>query len=96
MLYDGFVTVILPTQGLDLTGSLTKAEFQVIGEEVQRKGKLHALAESLEMTTHYKQSTQGVDLLDRWQTDMKQFNIHTRSHLVHHLRCIGLEDTADR
>ena len=79
-----------------MTGSLDRAELQIIGEEVQREGKLQALAESFEMTTHYKQSTQGIDLLDRWQTEMKQFNIHARSHLVHHLRCINLDDTANR
>ena len=49
------------------------------------------------MMIHYKQSiTQGIVLLERWQTDMAQFNIHTRSHLVHHLRCINLNDIADR
>ena len=48
------------------------------------------------MTIHYNQSIQGIDLLDRWQTEMKQFNIHARSHLVHHLRCINLDDIANR
>ena len=79
-----------------MTGSLDRAELQAVGEEVKKQGKLQALAKSLEMTTHYEQSTQGMDLLDRWQTEMKQFNIHARSHLVHHLRCINLNDIADR
>ena len=68
-----------------------------IRDRIQREeGKLKELADSLEMTVHFQEDTQGVILLDRWQSDMKQFNIHTRSHLVHHLRCVNLDDTANR
>ena len=79
-----------------MTGSLDRAELQAVDKDVQKEGKAQALAESLEMITHYKQSTQVIDLLDRWQTEMKQFNVHTRSHLVHHLRCVNLDHIADR
>ena len=66
-----------------------------MADEVQREGKLKELADSLEMTT-YQKIIQGVTLLERWQNEMKQFDIHTRAHLVHHLRCVNLNDTAER
>ena len=67
-----------------------------MAQEVQRAGKLKELADSLEMTTHCQYNIQGADLLDRWQQDMERFSIHTRSHLVHHLRCTNLIHTAER
>ena len=67
-----------------------------MAKEVQRAGKLKELADSLEMMTHYRSNIQGADLLDRWQKEMERFHIHTRSRLVHHLRCINLTDTAQR
>ena len=84
-------------QGFDSASVLTRDELEVVSQEVQKEGKLQALAESLEMMTHYKQSsTPSLVLLERWQTEMEQFEVNARSHLVHHLRCINLNDTADR
>lgn len=83
-------------QGLDLTGAVSKAELEVVAQEVQRADKLKELADSMEMAIHFRSSVQVANLLDRWQKEMEQFNIHTRSHLVHHLRCVNLTDTAHR
>ena len=79
-----------------MDGALSATELQAVADEVQRKGKLKELADSLEMTTHLHMNIQGVNLLERWQSEMKQFSIHTKSHLVHHLRCVNLNDTAER
>ena len=81
---------------MDSTGIISKAELQAVAEEVQRTNKLKELADSMEMAIHFRSSVQGAELLDRWQKEMEHFNIHTRSHLVHHLRCVNLTDTAHR
>ena len=75
---------------------LTTAELQAVAQEVQSKGKLKELADSLEVAIHYKSNIEGHLLLDRWLKDMKQFNLHAKSHLVHHLRCVDLNDIAER
>ena len=67
-----------------------------MAQEVQSKGKLKELADSLEVAIHYKSNIEGSLLLDRWQKEMNQFNLHARSHLVHHLRCVNLNDIAER
>ena len=63
---------------------------------MESKGKLKELADSLEMSTHYSDHIQGAILLERWQKEMNQFDVHARAHLVHHLRCINLNDIAER
>ena len=60
------------------------------------KGKLKELTDSLEMSTHYSVHVQGAVILERWQKEMNQFDLHARAHLVYHLRCINLNDTAER
>ena len=49
------------------------------------------------MTVHLNtKDITGVELLQRWQNEMKHFGVHARSHLVHYLRCVKLESTANR
>ena len=83
-------------QGLDSKGIVTETELQCIAEEVSRKGKRRELAEALEMTSHLQGDVTAHDLLQRWKHEMQQFNIHIKSHLIHHLRCINLLNTVER
>ena len=49
------------------------------------------------MTSHLQLEDVTVhDLLQRWQNEMQKFKIHMKSHLIHHLRCINLGNTAER
>ena len=75
---------------------LTEDELQCVAEEVNRKGKYEELVENLEMTSHLQGDITTRDLLQRWQSDMQRFDIHIKSHLIHHLRCIDQNDTAKR
>ena len=63
---------------------------------MESKGKLKELTDSLEMSIHYSDHIQGAVILERWQKEMNQFDIHARAHLVHHLRCVNLHDAAER
>ena len=76
--------------------TIAPAELWAVTNEVVKNNKLETLAESLEMKSHLQEGIDGVKLLERWQTEMNQFGVHVRSHLVHHLRCIQLEATANR
>ena len=55
--------------------------------------KLNELAVSLEMTDHLPLDVDAKTLLIRWQKEMKQLNSPLRSHLIHHLKSIGMTNT---
>ena len=48
------------------------------------------------MTGHLQGDVTAHDLLQRWQSEMQQFGIHIKSHLIHHLRCIDQQNTVER
>ena len=83
-------------QGLDPEDVVTESELLCIAEEVSRKGKCKKLAKALEMTSHLQGDVTAYDLLQRWKHEMQQFDIHIKSHLMHHLRCINLLTTVER
>jgi hypothetical protein len=83
-------------QGLDSEGVVTDTELLCVAEEVSRKGKCKELAEALEMTSQLQGDVTAYDLLQRWNHEMQQFSIHTKSHLIHHLRCIKQQNTVER
>jgi cytoplasmic iron level regulating protein YaaA (DUF328/UPF0246 family) len=83
-------------QGLDSKGIITGTELQCIAEEVSRKGKCKELTEALEMTSHLHGDITAHDLLQRWKREMQRFGIHTKSHLIHHLRSINLQNIVER
>jgi hypothetical protein len=84
------------TQRLDPESVVTDTELLCIAEEVSRKGKCKELAEALEMTNQLQGEVTALDLLQRWKHEMQQFGIHTKSHLIHHLRCINQRNTVER
>ena len=83
-------------QGLDPEGVITETELLCIAEEVSRKGKCQELAEALEMTSQLLGDVTAYDLLQRWKRQMQQFDVHIKSHLIHHLRCINQQNTVER
>lgn len=85
-------------QKLALEDVITETELQCIAEEVSRNGKFKELAEALEMTRHLQGNVTAYELLQQWKCEMQQteFSIHIKYHLMYHLRCINLQDTADR
>ena len=80
---------------------LTDAELQGVAEAVQRTGKLKELADALEVVPLLKaleeeeETNSTLKLLQHWHRGLKG-SLEVHSILVHHLRCIGLEGTADK
>ena len=37
-----------------------------------------------------------VILIDRWIQEMEQIGVPPRPYLIHHLECIGMEETAEK
>jgi hypothetical protein len=83
-------------QRLDSKSVVTETELLCIAEEVTRKSKCKELAKALEMTRHLQGDVTAHDLLQRWKHEMQQFDIHIKSHLMHHLRCINQQNTVER
>ena len=79
---------------------LTDAELQGVAEAVQRTGKLKELADALEVVPLLKaleeeeETNSTLKLLQHWHRGLKG-SLGVHSILVHYLRCIGLEGTAD-
>ena len=79
---------------------LSDVEFARLAENIQAHSKLQDLAKTLEMTRHLNSVQLNSDgvlrLLTRWSREMHKHKLHTRSHLVKHLRCINLDSVAER
>lgn len=66
---------------------------------VQSRGKAEELAETLEVTNNLEalagDHNQACELLLAWSEDMEPYP-NLRSHLVHHLSTIGMDNIAYR
>ena len=67
-------------------------------KEINSKDKLRDLVDALEMNYYAADEVDqsDFDMLMQWNTDMKVKGIHVRSHLVQHLKNIGLNRVAER
>lgn len=78
-------------------GDFTDIELKGVADDVQRAGKLKELADALEVVPLLKSLgdiNAPFTLLRRWRSGIDGLDAH--SHLVHHLKCIGLTETSDR
>ena len=80
-------------------GDLSDKELQGVALDVQRSGKLKELADELEMVPQLESLRHDLNapltLLHRWQHEMEN-GLEAHSHLVYHLKCIGLPGTSHR
>lgn len=76
--------------------SISEPEQQGVSKEVNLLGKVRDFAKALEMTSDSVPETVQNDpakLMKQWCPSM---DTQARSHLVHHLKGIGLKETAHR
>jgi len=80
---------------------LSDAELEGVAVDIQTKGKLKDLADALEVVP-LLESLEGAKvvnvpftLLHCWHLTMKD-DLEAHSLLIHHLRCINLQETADK
>ena len=70
-----------------------------MASDVQRSGKLKKLADELEMVPQLQSLQHDLNapltLLHRWHHEMEN-GLEAHSHLVYHLKCIGLTGTSHR
>ena len=82
------------------TPDLKQSELEDVGNIIQSNGKVEKLAETLEMTENLKAlvgyPNQAYELLFSWSIEMQKYAPNLRSHLVHHLTIIGIDDIAYR
>ena len=79
-------------------GDFTDVELKGVADDVQRAGKLKELADALEVVPLLKSLgdiNAPFTLLRRWRSGIES-GLDAHSHLVHHLKCIGLTKTSDR
>ena len=80
-------------------GDLSLVELKGVADDVQRNRKLEELVDALEVAPLFKslEGTANVPLrlLQCWCLCMGNGS-EAHSHLVHHLKCIGLTNTAYR
>ena len=72
---------------------------QGVASDVQRNEKLKELADELEMIPQLESLQHDINpplrLLHRWHHEMEN-GLEAHSHLVYHLKCIGLTGTSRR
>ena len=82
------------------TPDIGQTELEEVGKIVQSKGKAKELAETLEMTDNLNalegDPNQAYELIFAWSVEMQQYAPNLRSHLVHHLSTIGIDNVAYR
>ena len=70
-----------------------------MASDVKRGGRLKKLADELEMVPQLQPLQHDVNapltLLRRWHHEIEN-GLEAHSHLVYHLKCIGLTGTSDR
>ena len=80
------------------TPDIRQSELEEVGKNVQSKGKVKELAETLEMTYNLKalegDPNQAYELLFAWSKEMQRYAPNLRAHLVHHLKMIRMDDIA--